>query len=82
MSKWPIAMIATVLFAATAWAQPAAPRDLSMYKEAPVSGGGLLVAAYAVMWLLVAAAVWRLMRAQSKLERDVEALERRLERGP
>ena len=63
MSKWPIAMVATVLFAATAWAEPAAPRDLSMYKEAPVSGGGLLVAAYAVMWLLVAAAVWRLMRA-------------------
>ena len=51
MSKWPIAMIATVLFAATAWAQPAAPRDLSMYKEAPVSGGGLLVAlAFSCLW--------------------------------
>ncbi len=44
-----------------------------------VPGGLLMVAAYAAIWLLVFAFVWRMARKQAALERVAEDLERRLE---
>lgn len=82
MSKWAALVLGATLTAVQAWADPAAPRDLSAYKEEPVPGGALLVAAYGVMWLLVALAVGRLLRSQAKLEQDIRELEQRLERTP
>lgn len=54
------------------------PRDLSRYKEEPVPGGALLVAAYAVLWLLVGVFVARVAFRQARLERDLRAMEDRL----
>jgi len=54
-------------------------RDLSKYKEEPVPGGTLLVVAYAVMWLLVGAFLARLLLRQGQLERDLHALQERLD---
>jgi len=54
-------------------------RDLSRYKETSVSGELLLVAAYAVLWLLVAAYAFRLAGKQARLEQQLEALDRQLD---
>lgn len=60
---------------------PETPRDLSRYKEEPVPGGALLVAAYGAIWLLVAGFVGRLAMRQSKLEGELRTLQDRLD-GP
>lgn len=54
--------------------------DLSAYKEEPIPGGNLLVAAYFVMWLIVLAFVVRLVLQQARLQADLRALEDRLDR--
>ena len=54
-------------------------RDLSRYKEASVSGELLLLAAYAVLWLLVAAFAFRLAGKQARLEQQLQALDRQLD---
>ncbi|MFZ4578699.1 MAG: CcmD family protein [Myxococcota bacterium] len=59
----------------------AAPSDLSRYKEAPIPGGNLLVAAYFVMWLVLAGFVARLLMRQSRLEAEIRSLEDRIEPG-
>ena len=54
-------------------------RDLSRYKEASVSGELLLLVAYAVLWLLVAAFAFRLAGKQARLEQQLQALDRQLD---
>ena len=56
-----------------------APEDLSRYKEEPVSGGLLLIVAYFVMWLVLAAFVGRTALKQARLEAELRAIEARLE---
>lgn len=53
--------------------------DLSRYKEEPVPGGALLVAAYGVMWGLLAGYVGRLVLRQSRTERELQAIHDRLD---
>ena len=73
-------MLGLLGLTSAAWADTAS-RDLSAFKEEPVPGGALLVVAYAVMWLLLAGLVGRLVVRQGQLEREIKALEQRLERG-
>lgn len=73
--------IAAVLAASSAWAEAPAAQDLSRYKEEPVPGGALLVAAYMAMWAIAAGFVgWTLLR-QQKAEAALRELEDRLDAG-
>lgn len=58
-----------------------APRDLSKYKEESVPGGNLMIIAYLVMWGLIGGFAVRTALRQGKLERDVAALQDRLDKG-
>ena len=58
-----------------------APEPIESYKEAPISGGLLLIIAYFVMWLALAAFVARTALKQSKLEAELRALEHKLDGG-
>ena len=75
------AVAASLLVVATwpaqSWAEGA--RDLSKYKEESVPGGVLLVAAYLVLWALVAAFVGRAVMAQSRVEAEVKDLQERID---
>lgn len=73
--------LALLLVAATALGADEPARDLSKYKEEPVPGGTLLVAAYGVMWALVGVYLVRLAGRQSKAEQELRALEDRLTHG-
>lgn len=78
----PLAALLAILLPLAALADEApasVSRDLSRYKEASVSGELLLVAAYAVLWLLVAAYAFRLAGKQARLEQQLEALDRQLD---
>ncbi len=57
----------------------APPEDLNRFKEEPVSGGLLLIAAYFVMWLVLAGYVARTALKQARLEAELRALEDRLD---
>lgn len=74
---------AIVLGTATAWADVARSveaQDLSRYKEESVPGGTLLVVAYMIMWGLVGFLAVRTALRQTRTERDVAALQDRIER--
>lgn len=69
---------------ASALAAPAAaeaPRDLSKYKEESVPGGQLMIIAYLVMWGLLGGFAVRTALRQGKLEREVAALQDRVDKG-
>lgn len=79
---WPGA-VTLVLWASAAWANVALPepaRDLSRYKEEAVPGGTLLVIAYLIMWALVGGYAVRIALRQSRTERELAALQERLDR--
>ena len=67
---------------ATAAIADAPATALSRYKEEPVSGGLLLIVAYFVMWLALAAFVGRTALRQARLEAELKALEDRLDGKP
>lgn len=68
--------------AKVAEAAPAeAPRDLSKYKEESVPGGQLMIIAYLVMWGLLGGFAVRTALRQGKLEREVAALQDRVDKG-
>lgn len=72
----------TLLVAATALADEAPPtvtRDLSRYKEASLDGEVLLLAAYLVLWVLVAGFAFRLAGKQAKTEAQLHALSQQLD---
>jgi hypothetical protein len=66
---------------ATEAAQAEAPRDLSKYKEESVPGGQLMIIAYLVMWGLLGSFAVRTALRQGKLEREVAALQDRVDKG-
>ncbi|MGB0680223.1 MAG: CcmD family protein [Polyangiales bacterium] len=60
--------------------QPSASRSTTFQavegpREAEVSGGALLLAAYGVVWLLLLLFVWRLGRLQRRLGRELHRLQ-------
>lgn len=61
--------------------QAEAPRDLSKYKEESVPGGQLMIIAYLVMWGLLGGYAVRTALRQGKLEREVAALQDRVDKG-
>ena len=56
-----------------------AKRDLSRYKEEKVPGGTLMLAAYMVMWALVAGLVGRTVLRQAKVEAELTDLSERVD---
>jgi CcmD family protein len=84
-----LALGAALLFAAAAAPAPAMAQDAAEERsqsfravegavKEDVPGGPLLVAAYAVTWLVVLAYVFRLVRLQQRAQSDVARLERLL----
>ena len=76
-----VTLIVGALLPVLAYAEPPTD-DLNRYKEAPVSGELLLVVAYLVMWLVLAALVARTALKQARLEAELKALEDRLDGKP
>jgi hypothetical protein len=69
-----------ILTAGLAWADGATvAQDLSRYKEESVPGGKLMLIAYMVLWGLVGAYAIRTALRQSRTERDLAALQDRLD---
>lgn len=69
------------LASSPAWAEgAAAAQDLSRYKEESVPGGNLMLIAYMVLWALLGAYAVRTALRQSRSERDLAALQDRLDR--
>jgi len=71
--------VMVALASAPAWAEGAA-QDLSRYKEESVPGGNLMLIAYMVLWALLGAYAVRTALRQSRCERDLAALQDRLDR--
>ncbi len=69
------------LASSPAWAEgAAAAQDLSRYKEESVPGGNLMLIAYMILWALLGAYALRTALRQSRSERDLAALQDRLDR--
>ncbi len=64
---------------AAAKAAPGGAEALAKYKEEPVPGGALLLAAYMVMWALAAALVARVVMRQSRTEAELKELAERVD---
>lgn len=79
MMRFVMVLAAGLLSAVPAWAEEALGRDLSRYKEQPIEGGSLLLAAYLIMWLFLGLFVLRLALRQSRLERDLEVVQARID---
>lgn len=54
-------------------------RAVSGAPKEQVAGGPLLLGAYALVWLLTCAYLWRLGRMQGRLETELQQLQRQLE---
>jgi hypothetical protein len=80
--------LSVLLCAAVARAQDAAAERAQSFQavqgavQEDVPGGPLLVAAYAVIWVLVVLFVMRVVRQQRASERDLARLERQLGTTP
>ena len=72
-------LMAAPALATVAVVEAAEPKDLSKYKEESVSGGSLLLAAYLVMWALVAVFVGKTVLRQATTEARVKELSELLE---
>ena len=68
-----------LLCVAPAWAEEPLARDLSRFKEQPIEGGSLLLAAYLIMWLFLGMFVLRLVLRQSRMERDLTIVQARMD---
>ncbi len=64
---------------ASAPVSTSAKRDLSRYKEERVPGGTFMLAAYMVMWALVAGFVGRTLLRQAKVEAELTDLSERVD---
>jgi CcmD family protein len=87
-----LALVAALLLGVATSAAPALAQDAAEERsqsfravegavKEDVPGGPLLVAAYAAIWLVVLAYVFRLTRLQQRAQRDVARLERLLAQG-
>jgi CcmD family protein len=85
-SRWfAIFFVSSLFFATVALAEPETPptratsfQAVSGSQKEQVPGGPMVIAAYAVLWVLVGGFVLRMGRSQRVLESEVAAMEKRL----